>query len=117
MDTETVNRVITEITNRLGVGYSVFSDAVSQYAQARATESLIYSVALFGAALLVAAVFFFAVVRNSSIDSEDKATIGFFVVIALGVIIFFAIYNLTNFINWANAPQGMFLREIIRAVK
>ena len=117
MDTETVNRIITEITNRLGVGYSVFSDAVSQYAQARATEGLIYSVALFGAILLVVAVFFFTVVRNSSIDSDDKVTIGFFVVIALGVIIFFAICNLTNFINWANAPQGMFLREIMAAVR
>lgn len=117
MDTETVNRVITEITNRLGVGYSTFSDAVSQYAQARATESLIYSVALFGAILLVVAVFFFTVVRNSSIDSDDKVTIGFFVVIALCVIIFFAICNLTNFINWANAPQGMFLREIVNQIK
>lgn len=43
MDTETVNRIITEITNRLGVGYSVFSDAVSQYAQVKAIESLIFS--------------------------------------------------------------------------
>lgn len=77
MDTETVNRVITEITNRLGVGYSVFSDAVRQYAQARATESLIYSAALFGAALLVIIVFFFIVVRNQSIEPEDKAFIGF----------------------------------------
>lgn len=58
MDTETVNRVITEITNRLGVGYSVFSDAVSQYAQARATEGLIYSVAIFSVIILAVAIFF-----------------------------------------------------------
>lgn len=117
MDTDIANRVITEISSRLGVGYSAFSDAVGQYAQARATESLIYSVVLFGVLILAAAVFFFAVVRNSSIDSEGKVTIGFFVVIALGVIIFFAIYNLTNFINWANSPQGMFLQEIVNPIK
>ena len=117
MDTETVNRVITEITNRLGVGYSVFSDAVSQYAQAKAIESLIYLVALFGVILLTAAVFFFAVVRNSSIDSDGKIVIGFFVAGVLGFIIFYGICNLTDFINWSNAPQGMFLREIMAAVK
>ena len=77
MDTETVNRVITEITNRLGVGYSVFSDAVRQYAQARATEGLIYSVAIFSVIILAVAIFFFAVVRNNSIDSEGKVVIGF----------------------------------------
>lgn len=117
MDTETVNRVITEITSRLGVGYSVFSDAVSQYAQARATESLINSVALFGMALSVVAVFFFAVVRNSSIDSDEKFIIGLFVVAALGFIVFSGICNLADFVNWSNAPQGMFLREIMQAVR
>ncbi|WP_311396563.1 hypothetical protein [Lancefieldella parvula] len=117
MDTETVNRVITEITNRLGVGYSVFSDAVSQYAQARATESLIYSVAIFSVIILAVAIFFFAVVQNNSIDSDEKFIIGLFVVAALGFIIFYGICNLTDFINWSNAPQGMFLREIMAAVK
>ena len=117
MDTDVVNRVITEITNRLGVGYSVFSDAVSQYAQARATESLINSVALFGAALLVVAVFFFIVVRNQSIEPEDKAFIIFLVAIILFFIVAGDVWNLTDFINWSNAPQGMFLREIIKAVK
>lgn len=117
MDTETVNRVITEITNRLGVGYSVFSDAVSQYAQARATESLIYSVALFGVILLAVAVFFFAVALNSSIDSEEKIVIGLFVAGALGFIIFYGICNLADFINWSDSPQGMFLREIMSAVR
>lgn len=117
MDTETVNRVITEITNRLGVGYSVFSDAVSQYAQARATEGLIYSVAIFSVIILIIAIFFFAVVRNSSIDSDEKFIIGLFVVAALGFIIFYGICNLTDFINWSNAPQGMFLREIMAAVR
>ncbi len=117
MDTETVNRAITEITNRLGVGYSTFSDAVAQYAQARATESLIYSVALFGAVILVVAVFFFAVVWNSSIDSDEKVVISFFVAGVLGFIIFYGICNLTDFINWSNAPQGMFLREIMSAVR
>ena len=116
MDTETVNRVITEITNRLGVGYSTFSDAMSQYAQAKATESLIYSVALFGAALLVVVAFFF-VVKKGHFDLDDKFAIGFFVLIALGFIIFFLICNLTDFINWANSPQGMFLREIMAAVR
>lgn len=66
MDTETVNRVITEITNRLGVGYSVFSDAVSQYAQTKATESLIYSVVFFCAALLTVIIYYFVMWRNSS---------------------------------------------------
>lgn len=117
MDTETVNRVITEITNRLGVGYSVFSDAVRQYAQARATESLIFSIEFFCATLLIIAIFFFAVVRNSSIDSDEKFIIGLFVVAALGFIIFYGICNLTDFINWSNSPQGMFLREVMWAVK
>ena len=116
MDTETVNRVITEITNRLGVGYSVFSDAVSQYAQARATECLIYAIAFFCATLLVVA-FFFVVWRNSSIDSDEKVVISFFVVATLGFIIFSGICNLADFVNWSNAPQGMFLREIMQAVK
>lgn len=117
MDTETVNRIITEITNRLGVGYSVFSDAVSQYAQARATEGLIYSVAIFSVIILAVAIFFFAVVRNNSIDSEGKVVIGFFVVVTLGFIIFSGICNFADFVNWSNAPQGMFLREIMAAVR
>ena len=58
MDTDVANRIITEITNRLGVGYSVFSDAVSQYAQAKATESLVFSVVFLGASLLIIAIFF-----------------------------------------------------------
>ena len=117
MDTETVNRVITEITNRLGVGYSIFSDAVSQYAQARATEGLIYSVALFGVTILAVAIFFFAVWRNRSIDPGGKVVIGFWLVATLGFIIFYGISNLTDFINWSNSPQGMFLREIMAAVR
>ena len=117
MNTETVNRVITEITSRLGVGYSVFSDAVSQYAQARATESLIFSIEFFCATLLIIAIFFFAVVRNSSIDSDEKVVISFFVVATLGFIIFSGICNLADYVNWSNAPQGMFLREIMAAVK
>lgn len=117
MDTDIANRVITEISSRLGVGYSVFSDAVGQYAQARATASLIYSVALFGVILLAAAVFFFAVVLNNSIASDGKAIIGLFAAAALGFIIFFLICNLTDFINWSNSPQGMFLQEIVRQIK
>ena len=117
MDTETVNRVITEITNRLGVGYSVFSDAVSQYAQTKATESLIYSVVLFCAALLTVIIYYFVMWRNSSIEPETKAFIGFlFAVIFAGVVIP-GILCLTGYINWSNAPQGMFLREIMSAVK
>lgn len=115
MDTETVNRVITEITNRLGVGYSVFSDAVSQYAQAKATESLIYSIAFFCATLLVVA-FFFVVWRNSSLELDTKAFIGFLFVIILACIVIPGIFYLTSYINWSNAPQGMFLREIMAAV-
>ena len=117
MDTETVNRVITEITNRLGVGYSVFSDAVSQYAQAKATESLIFSVALFVVALLMIAIFFFAIFPARSIEPEDKAFVGFLFVIVLLFIIIPGIDALAGYINWSNAPQGMFLREIIKAVK
>ena len=93
MDTETVNRVITEITNRLGVGYSTFSDAVGQYAQTKATESFIFLIVFFIVALLIIAIFFFAVLPNPGI------------------------FCLTGYINWSNAPQGMFLREIIKAVK
>lgn len=104
MDTETVNRVITEITNRLGVGYSVFSDAVSQYAQTKATESLIYSVVLFCAALLTVIIYYFVMWRNSSIEPETKAFIGFlFAVIFAGVVIP-GILCLTGYINWSNAP-------------
>lgn len=117
MDTETVNRVITEITNRLGVGYSTFSDAVSQYAQAKTTESLIFSVMFFGAALLITAIFFFVVFPNHSIEPIDKAYIGFLFAAILLFVIILGIFNITDFINWSNSPQGMFLREIIKAVK
>lgn len=117
MDTNTVNRVITEITNRLGVGYSVFSDAVSQYAQAKATESLIYSVALFGAAILIIAICFFTVWRNRSIDPDGKVVVEFWLVVILACIVIPGVFFLTSYINWSNAPRGMFLREIIRAVK
>lgn len=99
MDTETVNRIITEITNRLGVGYSVFSDAVSQYAQVKAIESLIFSVALFCVAILPIAIYFFAVWRNSFMNSEDKVFAGCFFAIIFAVIIIAAIYNLTNYFN------------------
>lgn len=117
MDTETVNRIITEITNRLGVGYSTFSDAVSQYAQAKATESLIFSVALFGAAILTVIIYYFVMCRNSSIELETKAFIGFlFAVIFAGVVIPGTL-TLVSYFNWSNAPQGMFLREIMSAVK
>lgn len=123
MDTETVNRVITEITNRLGVGYSTFSDAVGQYAQARATESLIYSVALFGTVILIVVFIFFAVKITNSLDSvrssdlDSVVSICLFLLIISLLIVAFGICNLTDYINWSNAPQGMFLREIMSAVK
>ena len=117
MDTETVNRVITEITNRLGVGYSVFSDAVSQYAQAKATESLVFSVALFCVVIFFIAIYFFAVWRNDYLELDDKASISVLFAIILSFIVVVAICNLGSYINWSNAPQGMFLREIMAAVK
>lgn len=117
MDTETINRVITEITNRLGVGYSTFSDAVGQYAQTKATESFIFLIVFFIVALLIIAIFFFAVLPNRSISPGDRAIIGFLLVIILLLVIIPGIFCLTGYINWSNAPQGMFLREIIKAVK
>lgn len=123
MDTDIANRVITEITSRLGVGYSVFSDAVSQYAKAKATESLIFSAAFFGAAILVIAFAFFVVkitnsqdsVRSSDLDSV--LALCFFLLIILIPLVALGIYNFTGYINWSNAPQGMFLQEIIKSIK
>lgn len=123
MDTDISNRVITEITSRLGVGYSVFSDAVAQYAQAKATESLIYSVVFFCAVLLVIALVFFVVkitnsqdsVRSSDLDSVLSLCL--FLLIILLPIVAFGIYNFIGYINWSNAPQGMFLQEIIKSIK
>lgn len=123
MDTDVANRIITEITSRLGVGYSVFSDAVSQYAQAKATESLIYSVVFFCAVLLVIAFVFFVVkitnsqdsVRSSDLDSVLSLCL--FLLIILLLIVALGIYNFIGYINWSNAPQGMFLQEIIKSIK
>lgn len=117
MDTDIANRVITEISSRLGVGYSVFSDAVSQYAQAKATESLVFSVVFLGASLLIIAIFFFAIFPNHSIDTANKAFVGFLFAVLLLVVIIPGILCLTGYINWSNAPQGMFLREIIEPIK
>lgn len=117
MDTETVNRIITEITNRLGVGYSVFYDAISQYAQAKATENLIFSVVFFIIALLIIAIFFFALLPDSSIEREVKLFLTCLFMALLLFVIIPGILCLTGYINWLNAPQGMFLREILRAVK
>lgn len=123
MDTDVANRIITEITSRLGVGYSVFSDAVSQYAQAKATESLIYSVVFFCAVLLVIVFVFFVVkitnsqdsVRSSDLDSVLSLCL--FLLIILLSIVALGIYNFIGYINWSNAPQGMFLQEIIKSIK
>ena len=123
MDTDIANRVITEISSRLGVGYSVFSDAVAQYAQAKATESLIYSVVFFCAVLLVIALVFFVVkitnsqdsVRSSDLDSVLSLCL--FLLIILIPLVALGIYNFTGYINWSNAPQGMFLQEIIKSIK
>ena len=123
MDTDIANRVITEITSRLGVGYSVFSDAVAQYAQAKATESLIYSVVFFCAVLLVIALVFFVVkitnsqdsVRSSDLDSVLSLCL--FLLIILLPIVALGIYNFIGYINWSNAPQGMFLQELIKSIK
>lgn len=123
MDTDIANRVITEISSRLGVGYSVFSDAVAQYAQAKATESLIYSVVFFCAVLLVIALVFFVVkitnsqdsVRSSDLDSVLSLCL--FLLIILLPIVALGIYNFIGYINWSNAPQGMFLQEIIKSIK
>ncbi|WP_314951575.1 hypothetical protein [Lancefieldella parvula] len=117
MDTETVNRVITEITNRLGVGYSVFSDAVRQYAQAKATESLIFSVVFFIMALLIIAIFFFALLPDRSIEREVKLFLTCLFIALLLFVVIPGIFTLASYINWSNAPQGMFLREILMAVK
>lgn len=117
MDTDVVNRVITEITNRLGVGYSTFSDAVGQYAQTKATENLIFSVVFFIMALLIIAIFFFALLPDRSIEREVKLFLTCLFMALLLVVIIPVILCLTGYINWSNAPQGMFLREIIRAVK
>lgn len=123
MDTDIANRVITEISSRLGVGYSVFSDAVAQYAQAKATESLIYSVVFFCAAILVIAFAFFVVkitnsqdsVRSSDLDSVLSLCL--FLLIILLPIVALGIYNFIGYINWSNVPQGMFLQEIIKSIK
>ena len=123
MDIDIANRVITEISSRLGVGYSVFSDAVAQYAQAKATESLIYSVVFFCAVLLVIALIFFVVkitnsqdnVRSSDLDSVISLCL--FLLIILLPIVALGIYNFIGYINWSNAPQGMFLQEIIKSIK
>ena len=123
MDTDIANRVITEISSRLGVGYSVFSDAVAQYAQAKATESFIYSVVFFCAVLLVIALVFFVVkitnsqdsVRSSDLDSVLSLCL--FLLIILLPIVALGIYNFIGYINWSNAPQGMFLQEIIKSIK
>lgn len=117
MDTDIANRVITEISSRLGVGYSVFSDAVSQYAQAKATESLIYSVVLFCAALLTVIIYYFVMWRNSSIEPETKAFIGFLFALIFACFAIPVILNLVGYINWSSVPQGMFLREIIESIK
>lgn len=117
MDTDIANRVISEISSRLGVGYSVFSDAVSQYAQAKATESLVFSVVFLGASLLIIAIFFFAIFLNRTIDTANKAFVGFLFAVLLLVVIIPGILCLTGYINWSNAPQGMFLREIIEPIK
>ena len=117
MDTDIANRVITEISSRLGVGYSVFSDAVSQYAQAKATESLIFSVALFAAALLIIVIFFVAILPNRSMDTVGKAFAGFLLMTLLLFVIIPGILCLTGYINWSTAPQGMFLQEIIKSIK
>ena len=117
MDTDIANRVITEITSRLGVGYSVFSDAVSQYAQTKATESLVFSVVFLSASFLIIAIFFFAIFPNRSIDTVSKAFVGFLFAVLLLVVIIPGILCLTGYINWSNAPQGMFLREIIEPIK
>lgn len=117
MDTDIANRVITEITSRLGVGYSVFSDAVAQYAQAKATESLIFSVMFFVVAFLAIAIFFFAVFLNRSMDTATKAFLGFLLVIILLFTMLPGTCALAGYINWLNAPQGMFLQEIIKSIK
>lgn len=117
MDTETVNRVITEITNRLGVGYSTFSDAVSQYAQAKATENLIFSVAFLGFALCCVICFIYWLSHNKTYNSDEKSAICFIFAAVMCALVVFGIPYLTDYINWSNAPQGMFLREIMSAVK
>ncbi len=116
MDTDIASRVITEITSRLGVGYSVFSDAVAQYAQAKTTESLIFSVMFFVVAFLAIAIFFFAVFLNRSMDTATKAFLGFLLVIILLFVMLPGICALAGYINWSNAPQGMFLGEIINSI-
>lgn len=116
MDTDIANRVITEITNRLGVGYSTFSNAVEQYAQTKATESLVISVVLFVIALLAVAIFFFVVVRDQSIELEEKVFCGFLILIVLLFVVIPGVLSLTDYINWSNAPQGMFLREITKSI-
>ena len=123
MDTDIANRVITEISSRLGVGYSVFSDAVAQYAQAKATESLIYSVVFFCAVLLVIALIFFVVKITNSQDSVRSSDLDSVLSLCLFLLIIFlpivalGIYNFIGYINWSNAPQGMFLQEIIKSIK
>ncbi len=117
MDTETVNRIITEITNRLGVGYSVFSDAVTQYAQAKATESLIFSVALLVVALLILFFLIFAIVLAPNVDIDNKVEVFIKFMLVILLLAVPGVIFLTGYINWSNAPQGMFLQEIMQAVK
>lgn len=117
MDTDIANRVITEISSRLGVGYSVFSDAVTQYAQAKATESLIFAAALLVVALLILFFLIFAIVLAPNVDIDDKVEV--FIKFML-VIVFLAVPGvifLTGYINWSNAPQGMFLQEIMKSIR
>lgn len=54
---------------------------------------------------------------NRSMDTVDKAFAGFLFMTLLLFVIITGILCLTGYINWSNAPQGMFLREIMQAVR
>lgn len=117
MDTDVANRVITEITSRLGVGYSVFSDAVSQYAQAKATASLIFAVALLVVALLILFFLIFAIILAPNVDIDDKVEVFIKFMLVIVLLAVPGVIFLTGYINWSNAPQGMFLQEIMKSIK
>ena len=120
MSDEMLTKVIDELSKRLGTAYDITASAIEQYTQLRAMQSIYFVVAL-GVLLvaLIAALVLFARLYSRGNDAQQEClVIAMAITVAAVICLLVALLIFANSaLSWCLHPQGMFVQEIIQAVR
>lgn len=119
MSDEMLTKVIDELSKRLGTAYDITASAIEQYTQLRTMQS-VYITVMFGILLIVALIVFSVLVssriRNGDPDDSKQFVAAFVATIAV-ILLIVLVIMVFQLLGWCLHPQGMFVQEIIQAVR